>query len=130
MAAAGVEIAAIVDSRDPDPAVQSLLPGVEKLSRSQVVKAHGYKRLSGVTVRAGDGGTRRIDCDLVAMSGGWNPTAHLFSQSRGTMSYSDEKCCFVPDKPAQNAVCVGAANGEFDLTEALSNGASEPRNRR
>ncbi len=126
MAAAGIEIAAIVDSRDPDLAVQSLVPGVEILSRSQVVKAHGYKRLSGVTVRAENGGTRRFDCDLVAMSGGWNPTAHLFSQSRGTMSYNDEKSCFVPDKPAQNAVCVGAANAEFGLIAALSNGASKP----
>ena len=32
----------------------------------------------------------RIDCDLVALSGGWNPAVHLHSQARGKLRYDDD----------------------------------------
>ena len=31
------------------------------------------------------------------MSGGWNPTVHLFSQSRGKLRFDDAAAGFVPD---------------------------------
>ena len=123
MLAGGIEIAAIIDSRSSTNAQESAMVGdCDILSNAQVTKAHGYKRVTGVTIRQASGHTRRIECDLVVVSGGWNPTSHLFSQSRGTLRYDAEKCCFIPDKPAQNTDCIGAANGNFTLGDALSEG--------
>ena len=122
MHAAGIGIAAIVDSRTPGPAERALVPGIDIVDRAQVVRAHGGRRVRGVTVRSRDGGTRRIACDLVAMSGGWNPTTHLYSQSRGRLAYDAASACFLPDEPAQDASCAGAAAGDFTLAGALSHG--------
>ncbi len=126
LAAAGIEIAAIVDSRKPSAAELGLVPGVTSLSQAQVIKAHGYRRVKGVTVRSKDGATQRIACDLLAMSGGWTPTTHLFSQSRGTLKYDPQICGFVAEKPAQNTICVGAAGGDFSLAGALNDAEVSP----
>jgi len=66
----------------------------------------------------------RLNCSLVAMSGGWNPSVHLFSQSGGKLRYDDGLCCFVPDQAVQKTTCVGAANGDFG--EDYSESAIEP----
>ena len=47
-----------------------------------------------------------IVCDLVAHSGGWNPTVHLHSQSRGTVRFDEKIAAFVPNKDVQNASSV------------------------
>ena len=128
--AAGIEIAAIVDSRTnvPDQA-RAVVPDVEVLSGHIVVRSHGHRRVSGVTVRAIAGGReRRFDCDLVCVSGGWNPTVHLYSQSRSPLRYDADRAAFVPDGPArQPAAGAGAADGCFDLAEVLADGAEKGR---
>ena len=128
MMEAGIEITAIVDSRQKIHEDQrALVPGARIIAGAEVQKSHGYKRISGATIRLPDGKTQRLACDLLAVSGGWNPTTHLFSQSRGTSRLDAEQACFVPDQSAQNARCIGAANGRFSLTDALADGAGQPR---
>lgn len=123
MVAAGIEVSAIVDNRlTIDDAARAMIGKIEILNGSQVQKAHGYKRVTGVTVSLAGGSSRHLSCDVVAMSGGWNPSSHLFSQSRGSLAFDKTRACFVPDQPAQNAICVGAANGQFTLSEALIGG--------
>ena len=56
-----------------------------------------------------------MECDLLCMSGGWSPTVHLFTQSRGKLKYREEDSCFIPDQPHQQTISVGACNGIFDL---------------
>ncbi|MDA7853121.1 NAD(P)-binding domain-containing protein [Porticoccaceae bacterium] len=63
-----------------------------------------------------------IQCDCVAMSGGWQPAVHLFSQARGKLRYSPEHSAFLPDQIPAHLRVVGAANGEFSLTGALREG--------
>jgi sarcosine oxidase subunit alpha len=41
--------------------------------------------------------TRRIACDLVCVSGGFNPAGAPFSQARGKLRYDDALAAFVPD---------------------------------
>ncbi|MET0234873.1 MAG: 2Fe-2S iron-sulfur cluster-binding protein [Kibdelosporangium sp.] len=105
---AGAEVT-VVDSRPSPP---DLAPrGVEVLS-GLVHDTEGDSRITAVSTV-----DRRIECDLLAVSGGWNPAVHLFSQSRGTLRWTGEM--FVPDRPAQATRVVGAANGTFDLVTAL-----------
>lgn len=115
---------------DPRAASDGSLPamarrqGVTVLGGSVVTEAHGKLRVSSVQVASFANGavgeTRtRVDCDLVAMSGGWSPVLHLFAQSGGKAHWHDEKACFVPGKPVQAEVSVGAAAGEFSLARGL-----------
>jgi sarcosine oxidase subunit alpha len=106
---AGAEVT-VVDSRPNPP---GLAPdGVEVIS-GLVRNTEGDGRISAVSTV-----DRRIECDLLAVSGGWQPAVHLFSQSRGALRWTGER--FVPGTPAQANRVVGAANGTFDLAEALA----------
>jgi sarcosine oxidase subunit alpha len=135
MAGAGMTIEAIVDTRI---AVEGELPrlareaGIPVLQGSVIVGAAGRRRVRAVTVKrlAGDGlagPVRRLACDCVAMSGGWNPTVHLFSQSRGTLEFQAEAGIFVPDQAAQAVQSAGACNGEFSLAGCLAEGDAAGR---
>ncbi len=59
------------------------------------------------------GRVHRVDCDAIAMSGGMNPTVHLYSQAGGKLRYDDELACFLPHECRQQVAVIGAANGEF-----------------
>ncbi len=131
MRAAGIEVVAVVDARAKVPAeALALVTGIRVLAGHLVVGTSGHRALRAALVRARDGegsahgGTERIACDLLAVSGGWNPVVHLFSQSRGTLRYEPTLGSFVPDRPAQGARCAGAAGGLLDLPSILADGAS------
>jgi sarcosine oxidase subunit alpha len=59
---------------------------------------------------AGGGPVELVHCDLVAVSGGWNPVVHLHSQARGTLRYDEAIAAFVPDRSFQANVSVGSAS--------------------
>ncbi len=63
--------------------------------------------------------------DIVAVSGGWTPTAHLFSQSRGRLAWRDSCGAFAPEEahPLNPCRACGAAAGAFSLSECLRGGA-------
>ncbi|KIC07626.1 sarcosine oxidase subunit alpha [Leisingera sp. ANG-M1] len=123
---AGMEVAAIVDSRAAvPPEALAQVPGIDVLEGHVVTSAKGHKRVRGVTVAPKAGGAARsIACDLVAQSGGWNPAVHLFSQSRGTLRYDEAIASFRPDSPAQQTLNAGAADGDLTLQQALDGGAA------
>ena len=92
--AAGTEIVLAVDARADGPGSDALAIaqrfGIELVSGAVVTRAIGRTGVDGVEVRSlsPDGASvgdeyRRLPCDLVCISGGWNPTVHLFSQSQG-----------------------------------------------
>ena len=67
-------------------------PGLPIGSGAMVTGARGKRHVTAVDITAGAAdATQRIDCDLVCVSGGWNPAVHLFSQARGKLRY-DEQC--------------------------------------
>jgi sarcosine oxidase subunit alpha len=129
MIAAGIDLAAIIESRArAGDEVRALVPGVEVLSGHVVSRSHGGRGVVAVTVCPRSGGPgRKIPCDLVCSSGGWSPSVHLFSQSRGRLRYDAELAAFLPDRPAQPAVCAGSADGRFDLAAVLADGAAKGR---
>ena len=82
---------AVLDTRGDDEGLHSVLIGT----------------LRGIHSR------REIDCDLLGVSGGFNPTLHLYSQAQGRLRYDEGLACFVPDGPAPNVDVVGAAAGDL-----------------
>jgi sarcosine oxidase subunit alpha len=53
-----------------------------------------------------------VACDLIAVSGGWMPAAHLFSQAGGKLAYDEALCCFRPQAAPDGVSIAGAANAE------------------
>lgn len=93
------------------------------ISGSVVARAHGRLRVSGVDVAPLAGGMpTHLDCDLVAISGGWSPSVHLFSQARGTLRYDEPSASFVPLASPMSIVPAGAAGGCFGLDAARIDG--------
>ena len=101
--------------------------GTEVLPGHALVDVRGGKGVKAVEVRRVDGGSvvggsRRIECDLVATSGGWNPTLNLHSQSGGQPRFDDSRSCFVPGPSVQAERSAGSCNGAFSLAECLAQG--------
>ncbi len=125
---AGVVVAAIVDPR-AGPGLDGALPhaarkaGLPIIAKSAIVGAHGALHVAAVDIAPLAGrSTRRMECDLVALSGGWNPAVHLYAQASGKLRYDDTLATFVPDGTTSPITPAGAANGRFDLAGALAEG--------
>ncbi|HWG72309.1 MAG TPA: 2Fe-2S iron-sulfur cluster-binding protein, partial [Steroidobacteraceae bacterium] len=129
--AAGVHIAAIADLR---PAAAGALPdaarraGIDVLPGSTVLGTAGDLRVRAVTLGSVDGATvrpgQRIHCDTVLMSGGFTPSVHLFSQSRGKLQWNEDLKAFVPGVSAECERSAGACRGIYDLAAVLADGAA------
>ncbi len=63
-----------------------------------------------------------LDCDLLAVSGGWNPNVQLFAQARGRLRFDPGLAAPVPDESDAAVACAGAANGIFSLAACLAEG--------
>ncbi|MFJ9361127.1 sarcosine oxidase subunit alpha family protein [Streptomyces mirabilis] len=128
LTAAGVDIVAIVDTR-PTPgewAERARQAGIEVVAGHAVTGTEGDARLTAVTVAPyGESvGQREFAADLLLVSGGWNPVAHLFSQSGGKLRYDEALGSFVPDTCRQAVEVVGSASGVLDPAEVLAQGAA------
>ncbi len=130
LVAAGVEVAAVVDARaTPNhPLAQALrMAGVDTLAGHVVTRALGATQLAAVEVMRLDAGgltgaPRRIDCDLLAVSGGWQPAVHLHSQTGARPIYDPELNAFRPGESRQRERSAGAAAGHFTLDACLETG--------
>ena len=96
------------------PEVGARVAAVVDVRRGQVVTAaHGDPRVEAVTVRDADGSERTIECDLVAVSGGWNPVTQLWRAIGGGLAYDEDLACFVPNGEGPDWLrVVGAAAGQ------------------
>ena len=128
---AGVGVS-VVDLR---PSPQGDLPAAARAAGIGIRAGHaitgtkGRRRVAAVQVqRLGDAGDRvegsieTLPCDLLCVSGGWNPTIHLHSQSRAAPRYEDERALFLPGEPLQAERAAGACNGAFALRACLEQG--------
>ncbi len=125
LAAAGVAVAAIVDLRaEPGAAARAMVDGVAIYPGHVVIDTKGRRALRGLTIRPLAGGApQKIACDLLAVSGGWNPAVHLFAHAQGRLRYDETLAAFVPETADAGIEAVGAARGSFDLASCLSEGA-------
>ena len=129
---------AIVDSRPGGAGAISqsaTAAGIPVLAGHIVVDVNGGKRITGVRVGKWLGeapqvvaSSMLIDCDLLAMSGGWSPAVHLHSQAGGKNVWDDELYCFVPGESTQANQSVGSGNGKWLLSDCLQEGLAAGNN--
>ena len=63
-----------------------------------------------------------LDCQVLAISGGWSPAIHLHCQSGGQPKYDNNQACFIPGESAQCERSAGSARGIFRLDNCLKDG--------
>jgi sarcosine oxidase subunit alpha len=130
--AGGAAIAAIADIR---PQLPSGLPeavraaGIPVFAGTTVLGTEGDQRVKAISLGeiADDGrvrNARRIECDTVLMSGGFTPSVHLFSQSRGKLAWDESIQAFIPSRSAERERSAGACRGISELAQALDDGAN------
>ncbi len=117
LATRGVEITAIIDSRDGTPLAAP--HGASLVMGGRIVDTKGRHGLQSLTLANG----QIIPADCLAVSGGWSPNVHLTCHQRGRPVWRDEIAAFVPgsDLPVGMKV-AGAANGTLTLAAALADG--------
>jgi sarcosine oxidase, subunit alpha len=128
---AGVGIAAIADLR---PQAQGVLPeearrrGIDVRENCTVLGTGGGLRVKSVIIGQVSGDTvldrETIACDVLLISGGYTPSVHLFSQSRGQLKWDADLQAFIPGKSAEHERSAGACRGIFELSEVLADGAA------
>ncbi len=131
LAEAGVTPAVIVDFR---PKVDASLTnrasalGIPTLLGHTATGSEGRLRVKSLRVapirdgRAGRSGT--VPCDAVLMCGGWTPCLHLFSHTKGSLSWDDALNAFLPGKKTEAVHIAGAGRGVWGIATALADGAA------
>ncbi|MCC9620297.1 sarcosine oxidase subunit alpha [Thalassospira sp. MA62] len=131
LADAGSKVSAIVDTR-AEPAADLLsgaaARGIRVLAGYTVSGTEGRLRVKSVRVNPvkGDqvGAAETLSCDCLLMSGGWTPSLHLFSHTKGTLKWDDDRQTFLPDIKAEECEIAGAGRGLWGIQAALTDGAS------
>jgi methylglutamate dehydrogenase subunit C len=121
--AKGVEVTGVID---PRPEAKAL--GAYPLFAGAVVSnSKGRLGLSAIEITR-NGQSQWLDCEVLGVSGGWNPNVHLASHHRGRPAWSEAVQSFVPagDLPVGLRV-AGAAAGVFSTAAALTTGAEMAR---
>ncbi len=132
LAGAGAQVQAIVDTRAEvradllDQAKALNIP--VKLSHTATatsgrlrVSSLRVNKVSGSTVSAGS----EVKCDAVLMSGGWTPSLHLFSHTKGKLAWDDDLTTFLPSDTPEDCVIAGAGRGLWGIEAALADGAAQ-----
>ncbi|WP_075996508.1 sarcosine oxidase subunit alpha family protein [Salaquimonas pukyongi] len=117
LAQAGVQIAAIVDSREMAPLAAPA--GAAIIMGGSVVDTAGRLALKSVTLSNG----QKIETDCLAVSGGWNPNVHLTCHQRGRPQWNGAINAFVPGGEMPVGMDVaGSASGSLTLSACLTEG--------
>ena len=123
LTAQGITVAAVIDTRDGITSSGDY----PVIAGAQVTGTRGRQGLSGITVQTASG-SRSIETDCLAVSGGWNPTVHLTCHMNGRPVWREDIAAFVPREGAvPNLHVAGAARGEFTTHGALTGGLDAAR---
>ena len=115
LAKAGASVT-LVDSRAAsEKSAYAAARGIRVLTSTRVSGALGRGRVSGVMLADGT----RIACDLVAVSGGWTPTLHLYCQAGGKAVWDAARCILVPAFPVQGMSLAGRVAGDWAAPDGL-----------
>ena len=124
---AGVEVVALVDCRSEPSELISAIASAAKtrlISGGIVTDAIGKKYVSGAIIRTRSGEELKLDCDLIAVSGGWNRNIQLTTHLGGKPVWNDELSTFTPGVLPAGMSVAGSAGGTFGLRSALEAGSA------
>ena len=113
---AGVEVAAVIDPRGATPPAD--MAGVRVIG-GLVGDVRGNP-VRVAEIHTADGKRERLACDLVAVSGGWNPAIGLAAHLGQKPEWSNAIQSLLPGALPPGLTALGAASGQFGLGGILS----------
>ena len=125
LADAGIEVAAVIDARGaPSKVAQKAAAKARArhLPGAVIKRVRGRQAVKSVEVRDAEGETHRFECDLVAVSGGWNPSLHLTTHLNGKPAWDQALGTLVPGDLPPGMTVAGAASGRYSLAACLASG--------
>jgi len=130
MADAGADVVAIVDTRSevsPTLLDEASSRGIVTLLGHTATATKGRLRVKALRVNPVNNGkagaARMLDCDAVAVCGGWTPSLHLFSHTKGSLAWDAESKAYLPGKKTEAVHIAGAGRGLWGIASALEDGA-------
>jgi sarcosine oxidase subunit alpha len=126
----GIEIALIADLRThPDGQLveEAEKSGIRVDPATAMLDTRGRLHVREVAFGRieADGNPRsrnKLEADLVLMAGGWTPSVHLFSQSRGTLKFDPGRGAYIPERSTERERSAGACRGLHALSDVLADG--------
>ncbi len=97
-----------------DVQLSSVISAVEGTLGVTAVKIAAYRKGQGRVITE-----KKVDCDFIAMSGGWNPALHIWCHNGGKIQFDDGLQSFRPKSHTDNIVAIGAANGTMSVEATL-----------
>ena len=124
LAEAGVEVAAVIDlngAAEAGPLAAAVAErGLDVRPASAVVEAlAGAQHVAGLRVA---GAAARLDCDLVCMSTGYTPAAHLLCHVGATLRFDAESATLAVSGIPDGVFAAGSVAGHHDLDSVLADG--------
>ena len=104
---AGIEVVAVIDARH-EPAAQFSALGVKVMTGARVSRVRG-REVRAIDVIDADGRVVKVECDALAVSGGWNPAVHLTCHLNGKPVWNEMLAAFVPGAVPEAQVAPAAA---------------------
>jgi methylglutamate dehydrogenase subunit C len=130
LAAAGIPVTILEQRAGIDAALRRVAEraGIEVHLRAQPVRTLGARAVSGVLASL-DGRARaaRFACDVLCMSGGWAPSAHLSSHTGRKLVHREDIDAFVPGGYAPGHFGAGALTGTYSHAGAVLEGEDAGR---
>ncbi|QIB33348.1 sarcosine oxidase subunit alpha [Ancylobacter pratisalsi] len=127
--AGGVHIAAVADLRAEvtgELPARALAAGIDVRPGTVVTGTSGRLRVAAARLaKLKDGGvgpSETLACDAVLMSGGFTPSVHLFSQSRGKLAWDAAAGAYLPGASVERERSAGACRGVYGLQAVLEDG--------
>jgi len=127
---AGAKVRVIADTRATvrDELLEAARSrGIDVKTGHTATATKGRLRVSGLRINPLNGGSvgagRWISCDCVLMSGGWTPSLHLFSHTKGKLTWDEDQTTFLPEHTPEDCVVAGAGRGLWGVQSALNDGA-------
>ncbi len=132
LARAGAAVA-VVDTREKAAGAEMLPASVDVHYGHAIIDTGGRKHVHSAIIAplngdAGHIGGQPRRCDLICISGGWNPTTHLLSHLGRKPAWDNAIAAYTMPDPGEGAHVAGGAAGIFDLGSALSDAAGAGRN--
>jgi sarcosine oxidase subunit alpha len=93
----------------------SVISSVEGSLDVKAVKIAAYRRGQGRVITE-----KKVACDFIAMSGGWNPALHLWCHNGGKIKFDEALQSFRPDMHGDPMTAIGAANGTMGVAGTIA----------
>ena len=119
----------VIDTRKSAAGADMLPAHIEVFYEHALTNVEGKNcvRSANITPLHGDKEGHQKTCDLICISGGWNPTTHLLSHLGQRPTWDEDIAAYIMAKPASDTHVIGGAAGTFDLIEILENASQTGR---